>query len=375
MANKRDYYEVLGVTKTSSADEIKKAYRKLAKKYHPDISKEPDAEEKIKEVNEAYEVLSDPQKKANYDRFGHAKPGGFGGAGHGQGFGGFEDIFGDFFGDIFGGGGARGGHSAKKESGSSRGADVYAELHISFKDSVFGGTEEIKINVDLKCEPCTGTGAKDPNKDLQSCSGCNGQGIQNVRRRTAFGIFQTQETCSSCHGKGKTIAKKCTSCKGEGKKQGIQEIEVNIPKGISTGKQQRFVGKGHAGSNGGPAGDLYVEFIVEEHQVFMRNGNDLHIELPISYIDSVLGQKVKIPTLTTPMEVQIPVGSEDGKKLRIKSEGVPYLSGKGQGDLYVHLKIKMPKKLSAAEKKILKEFKEKSSFSPNEDFITQFTKE
>ncbi len=298
MADKRDYYEVLGVSKSATDDEIKKAYRKLAKKYHPDVNKEPGAEEKFKEVNEAYEVLSDAQKRANYDQFGFAgvdpSAGGFGGFSSGFGSAGFDDlndIFSSFFGGGMGGFGSTGGRRAS--NAPRKGDDKLMRLNISFMDACFGKTETIKLAVDEQCPDCKGSGAASPS-DIETCQTCRGSGTVIQQQRTAFGVFQTQAACPDCKGTGKKIRKVCPHCGGKGYERKNTEVEVNIPAGISSGQQLRVQGKGERGYNGGPNGDLYIEVYVQPHERFEREGKNIYLEIPVSAVDATLGCSIDV---------------------------------------------------------------------------------
>lgn len=350
---KRDYYEVLGVSKGASADEIKKAFRSLAKKYHPDINKEAGAEEKFKEVNEAYEVLSDEQKRAAYDRYGHAafeqgaggNPGGFGG--FQQGFGGFADMdLGDIFGSFFGGG-ARG----ASKNATRQGHDRYVQLNIEFMDAVFGKQVKLPFSFDDVCPKCNGTGAKTPS-DYETCSHCHGKGTVMSEQRTIFGMMRSETTCPKCGGKGKTIKEKCPDCKGEGYQRKKVDLDVNVPAGIATGQQLRVPGKGERGINGGPNGDLYIEINVKSHPVFKREGKDILMDLEISFIDATLGTSIKVPTAYGEVELTVPEGSQYGDVLRIKGKGFKDLRSNNVGDQLVKLIIKTPKKISKEEKEL-----------------------
>ena len=359
MANKRDYYEVLGLSKGASDDEIKKAYRKLAKKYHPDINKEAGAEEKFKEVNEAYEVLSDPQKKATYDQFGHAgmdgafNQGGFGG--FNGGMGGFEDIsdiFESFMGGSgFGGFGGFGGSRRSQPTGPIKGENRYMEMDIDFLDAVHGVEKMISISVDKRCSSCGGSGARS-SKDIETCSLCRGTGHVNKQVRTAFGIMNQVGVCPDCGGTGKKIKVMCTDCGGSGYHRVKEQVEVTIPACISSGQQVRIQGYGERGSNGGDNGDLYIEVNVRPHKYFVRQGNDIYIQVPISSIDATLGTKIDVPTCHGDIELTIPAGSQPGQKLRLKGYGVPSLRSNTKGDQYVELKVEIPTKLTREEKEL-----------------------
>lgn len=371
MAEKRDYYEVLGIQKGASDDEIKKAYRKMAKKYHPDVNKEAGAEEKFKEVNEAYEVLSDAQKKATYDQFGHAGMDGaqFGGAGGfgGQGFGGFEDIFGSFFGGGFGGGGAR-----RQQTGPRKGNDRFMQMRIDFMDAIFGKSEQITLEVDEQCSHCHGTGAES-SSDVETCPTCHGSGRVITQQRTAFGTFQSESVCPECNGTGKKIKKKCHKCNGKGYEHKRVKLDIKIPAGIQSGQQVRVPNKGERGINGGPNGDLYIEILVSRHNSFVRDGNDIRISIPISNVDATLGCEVDVPTVYGDVSLKIPAGTQSGTQMRLKGKGVKSTRG-GQGDQYVEVKVEIPTKLSKEEKELYEKLKKasKKGESPFEKFKKAF---
>lgn len=358
MAEKRDYYEVLGIDRNATKDEIKRAYRKMAKKYHPDVNKSPGAEEKFKEINEAYEVLSDDNKKAAYDRYGHAAfeqggagAGGFDGAGGFGGFGGFEDMdFGDIFGSFFGGGG---GSSRRRETGPQQGEDRFVQLDIDFMDAIRGKKTEIKINYDEPCSRCGGTGAASKS-DIETCSRCGGTGTIRTQQRSPFGTFVQQTTCPDCHGTGKKIKKICPECRGKGYINKNVTVELNIPAGINTHQQLRVAGKGGRGVNGGPNGDLYVEIYVRPHKHFVRQGNDISIEIPVSAIDATLGCEVDVPTVYGDVSMKIPEGTQPDTVMRLKGKGVKALRGNSYGDEYVKIKVQIPKKLTRSEKELYK---------------------
>ena len=350
---KRDYYEVLGVAKNASDDELKKVYRKLAMKYHPD--RNPDdksAEEKFKEVKEAYETLSDPKKRELYDRFGHAgvdpnAAGGFGGGGPGGG--GFADVFGDIFGDIFGGGGGgRGGRS-----NVYRGADLRYAMEITLEQAASGHATEIRIPSWETCEACSGSGAK-PGTKPKACHTCNGHGQVRMQQ----GFFSVQQTCPTCHGSGKVIADPCASCDGAGRTKRTKTLEVKIPAGIDDGMRIRSAGNGEPGINGGPPGDLYVEIRVKDHPVFQREGDDLHCEVPISITTAALGGKVNVPTLSGGAEIELPEGTQSGKTFRLRGKGIKGVRSSYPGDLYVHVSVETPVRLTDRQKKLLRELED-----------------
>lgn len=351
--SKRDYYEVLGVSKGATQEEIKKAYRKLARQYHPDVNKAANAEEQFKEVKEAYDVLSDPSKKAQYDQFGHTDPnqgfGGFGGGGADFG-GGFGDIF-DMF---FGGGGSRRNPNAPRQ-----GADLQYSMTIDFTEAIFGKETEIRIPKDEECDTCLGSGAK-PGTKPETCSVCHGTGQQEQVQNTPFGRVVNRRVCMSCSGKGKVVKEKCPTCRGEGKVRKQKVIPIKIPAGVDNGMQVRVSGQGEPGVNGGPAGDLYIVLRVSEHPFFEREGQDIYCEMPITFVQATLGDEIEVPTLTGRVKLKIPAGTETGTFFRIKGKGVPQTRGQHQGDQHVRVKIKTPKKLSDKQKDLLREFAELS---------------
>ena len=349
--NKRDYYEVLGVDKNASQDEIKSAFRKLAKKYHPDVSKEPDAEAKFKEVQEAYAVLSDENNRRQYDQFGHAA---FeqGGAGGGfNGFSGFDfsgfdysDIFDNIF-DSFGGGFGRGKNRAR------RGSDSLMSMKLTFEEAVFGCKKDIKIDVVDECSECGGKGGSGE----KTCDKCHGSGTITSEQHTIFGSFLSKTTCNKCGGTGHTYDKTCTKCRGEGRVKTTKELEIKVPAGVDTGTRLKLSGKGSAGTNGGPNGDLYIEFNVAEHEYFIRDEDDIYVEVPITITEAVLGCKKEVPTINGNVTLTIPSGSESGDKHRIKGKGIDNSTLHHKGDMYIVLKIVTPKKLSKEQKKLLEE--------------------
>jgi molecular chaperone DnaJ len=348
---KRDYYEVLGLAKNSSDDEIKKAYRKLAMKYHPDRNPDSkESEEKFKEAKEAYEMLSDAQKRTAYDRYGHAGvdpnaggagfQGGFGGAGGA----GFADAFGDIFGDIFGqqrGGGQR----------VYRGADLRYNMEITLEQAAHGFDTTIKVPSWVECEPCKGSGAKAGTKP-ETCRTCNGNGQVRVQQ----GFFSIQQTCPRCHGSGKEIREPCQSCEGLGKIKKTKTLEVKIPAGIDEGMRIRSSGNGEPGMNGGPPGDLYVEIHVKPHSMFERDGDDLHVQVPIGFTTAALGGDIDVPTLGGKAEIQIPEGTQTGKTFRLRGKGIKGVRSGYPGDLYCHLMVETPVKLTERQKDILRDF-------------------
>lgn len=343
--NKRDYYEVLGVSKQASEAEIKSAFRKLAKKYHPDVSKEPDAAEKFKEAQEAYAVLSDSSKRSQYDQFGHAAFDQMGGSGAG-GFD-FSDFdFSDIFGDIFGGGFGFGGSSSSTRA--RRGSDTLVRINLTFEEAVFGCKKDVEIDTMVECDSCHGKGGHDE----KTCSTCHGSGQVTSEQRTIFGAFATRTTCPTCHGKGVTYDKTCNKCHGNGRVRENKTVEVKIPAGVDTGNKLRLNGKGEAGSNGGPNGDLYLEFRVKEHPLFERDENDIYLKLPITITDAVLGCKKDVPTLNGNIKLSIPAGSKTNDKHRLKGKGIADPQTGRKGDMYVIVDIHIPKKLSKEQKKL-----------------------
>lgn len=344
--NKRDYYEILGVSKSASQDEIKSAFRQLAKKYHPDVSKEPDAAEKFKECQEAYAVLSDEQKRAQYDQYGHAAfEGGAGGAG-GFDFGGFD--FSDIFSDLFGGGFGFGGGSRGGANRAESGRDTLMHMSLTFEEAVFGTTKEININTTETCDDCDGKGGHGESV----CDRCHGSGTVISEQRTMFGVFQTRTTCDRCHGKGKSYDTTCSTCKGKGVVKVNKDIKVRIPAGVDDGNRLRVPGKGEAGRNGGPNGDIYLEFTVKSHPLYQREGEDIFVTLPLTIPEAVLGCKKEVPTLYGNVKMVIPAGSSTGDKHRIKGKGVENPNNKRKGDMYVILKVLVPKKISKEQKKL-----------------------
>lgn len=345
---KRDYYEVLGVEKNASETDLKKAYRRLAMKYHPDRNPDDKAtEEKFKEAKEAYEVLNDPQKRAAYDQFGHAGVGGMGGGGAG-GFGSasFSDIFGDVFGDIFGGG-ARGG------SRVYRGADLQYNLDISLEDAVQGTEVKIRVPKLETCDKCDGSGAR-PGTQPQTCTTCNGVGQVRMQQ----GFFSIQQTCPRCHGSGKTIKDPCTKCSGSGRVQQHKTLSVKVPAGVDTGDRIRLSGEGEAGQNNGPPGDLYVQIHVKPHPIFIREGSHLLCSIPISMVTAALGGELEVPTLDGRVKLKIPAETQTGKTFRIRGKGVKPVRGGPRGDILCKVVVETPVNLSAQQKDLLRQLEE-----------------
>ena len=350
--NKRDYYEVLGVDKNASEADIKSAFRRLAKKYHPDVSKEENAAEKFKEAQEAYAVLSDPEKRKQYDQFGHSAFSGNGGAGF-SGFEGFD--FGnvsDIFEDIFEGMGFSTGRGrSRRENGPRKGNDVLHRMTLEFDEAVYGTKKDIKIDVEEDCEECHGKGGF----NSKTCSECHGSGTITSEQRTMFGSFLTKTTCPYCKGTGSTFEKTCSECRGRGKVTNRKTITVTVPAGIDSGNRLRIAGKGGAGSNGGSNGDLYIEFIVKEHEFYKRDEDDIYIELPLTITEAVLGVKKEVPTIYGNVDLTIPAGTQNGDKMRLRGKGVENVNSKRKGDMYVITKIIIPEKLSRDQKKMFEE--------------------
>ena len=361
---KKDFYELLGVDKNASDDEIKKAYRKLAKKYHPDISKEPDAAEKFKEIGEAYEVLSDPQKRKMYDTYGSAAfDGAQGAGGPGGGFGGFdfggfnfggaEDIdISDIFSDFLGGFGFSSGGS--RRSGARKGEDILVRVDLDFLESAFGCDKEMDINLSEPCDTCHGNGGLNP----KTCKTCNGQGRVVSQTRTILGVMQSQTTCPDCGGSGKTFEKTCPDCNGKKTVKKEKTISIKVPAGINSGERLRISGKGSAGIGGGPNGDIYIEFTVKPHPIYTREKNNIYLDLPLNIAEATLGCKKEIPTIYGSVVLDIPAGSQSGEKLKLKGKGIKPNGSFLKGDMYVTIKVITPKKLDRKQKKLMKELLE-----------------
>ena len=371
MAEKRDLYEVLGLKKGASKDEIKSAYRKLAKKYHPDNHETGDAE-KFKEIQEAYDILYDDNKRAAYDQFGWAafeqgagQPGSNpfeGGFGFGQ-----DMDLGDIFSSIFGGGPRR----QRASNGPRRGNDAIIRVKVDFMDTILGRDIEIPLTVDETCPNCKGAGAKTAN-DIRVCSHCGGQGYVRVQRRSLFGMVEQQEACPYCGGKGKIITANCPNCGGKGYNRNKKNVKVHIIAGINNGQQIRVQGMGERGANGGPNGDLFVEVNVKPHQYFKRDGNDIHLTVPIDFVDAILGISVDVPTVYGEATLNIPAGTQPGQIFRMRGQGVKDLRSGRPGDQYVHLDIKMPTSLSREQKELLNKYKD--STKKDDSFLTKFKK-
>lgn len=361
MAEKRDYYEVLGLKKGAGDDEIKKAFRKKAMEFHPDRNPgDKTAEEKFKEVNEAYSILSDPQKKDKYDRFGHAgvdPNAGFGG-GFGGSFGGFEDIFGDLFGGMFGGGFSQ--TNARRRTGPRKGQDLQKSVSITFEEAAFGAKKQIQINKYVNCESCGGSGAE-KNSDKITCQRCGGTGEIRTTQRTPFGQFTNVQTCDKCGGAGEVIEKPCHACNGTGKVRKTVNISVEIPAGVDNDSVISIKGQGEPGANGGPNGDLYVVVSVQPHPLFTRRGTDLWLEIPITFSQAALGDDIVVPTLSDKVSYKIPPGTQPETVFRLKGKGIKSLRSSKVGDLYVKVTLEVPTKLTGEQKKLISKLGE--SFS------------
>lgn len=361
MAEKRDYYEVLGVDKSADDATIKKAYRNLAKKYHPDLNPDnKEAEKKFKEVNEAYEVLSDSEKKARYDQFGHAgvDPNfGAGGAGGGSPFGGGFGDFGDIFSDLFGG--AFGGSRRSNPNAPRRGADTAARITISFEEAAKGCQKTIKVTHIENCSACGGSGAKNGTSP-KTCPHCHGSGQEVVQQRTPFGVMQTQRPCSHCGGKGKIIEHPCEKCSGKGKVRITREQTVNIPAGIDDMQVLNVRGQGDAGSNGGPNGDLRIEVNVRPHPIFERDGFDVYVEVPVTFVQASLGAEISVPTLDGKVKFKIHEGTQSGDEFKLAGKGIKRINSSGRGNQYVKINVEIPRNLSKEQKELLKQFDSKS---------------
>ena len=348
---KRDLYEILGVSKDASEADIKKAYRKLSKKYHPDINKEPGADEKFKEIAEAYEIIGDAQKRAAYDQYGpdgangFGGQGGFGGFDGGAGFGGFEDIFSSFF----------GGGATRNPNAPRQGDDLQYRVNLSFEEAIFGVEKEVHYNREATCKTCSGSGAK-PGTSPVTCGRCHGQGVINVDTQTPLGMMRRQVTCDVCHGTGQEIKEPCQTCHGTGHEKQSHKVSVKIPAGVETGQQIRLAGQGEAGFNGGPYGDLFVIINVNPSDKFTRDGSTIYYTLNISFVQAALGDTVEVPTVHGNVEMTIPAGTQTGKTFRLKGKGAPRLRGGSQGDQHVTVKIVTPTKLNDAQKEALLAF-------------------
>ncbi|CUH94146.1 Chaperone protein DnaJ [Propionispora sp. 2/2-37] len=354
--SKKDYYELLGVSKSASEDEIKKAFRKLARKYHPDVNRDnpKEAEIKFKEINEAYEVLSDPQRRAQYDQFGHAAFDGARGGGPGGDFGfgasgGFSDIFDMFF------GGQSGFGFGGRQSGPEKGADLRYDLEIAFEEAAFGIEKEVQIPRTEECVTCKGSGAA-PGTHPETCPQCKGTGQVQVMQNTPFGRMVNVKTCERCHGEGKIVPNPCRDCHGRGKVRTKRKIKIKVPAGVDNGSRLRMAHEGEAGTRGGPPGDLYVYIFVKSHKLFSREGSEVICEVPISFVQASLGDEIDVPTLDGKVKLRIPEGTQSGTIFRLKDKGIPHLRGNGRGDQHVRVKVLTPQKLSERQRSLLQEF-------------------
>ena len=377
MAEKRDYYEVLGVSKNASEDEIKRAYKKLARKYHPDMNPgDKEAEEKFKEVNEANEVLSNPEKKAKYDQFGFAGvdpnygagQGGYGGAG-GFDFGDLGDIFGSFFGGGFGG-------QQQRRNGPQRGESIRVSVSLSFTEAAFGCEKELTVERMEQCTTCKGSGCA-PGTTPEVCPECHGSGVVQTRRQTPMGVFASSNPCRKCGGTGRIIHQPCPDCHGGGFTRKRKTIKVSIPAGIDNGQTISIRGQGHAGKNGGPAGDLLITITVRPHELFRREGTSVLCEAPITFTQAVLGAELEIPTIDGKVKYTLPEGTQSGTTFRLKGKGIPSINGRGRGDQYVTVYIETPKNLNKEQEEALKKFAEtmgESNYEEQKKFFKKFKK-
>ena len=378
MAEKRDYYDVLGISKSATEAEIKSAFRKKAKEFHPDLNKDdPKASEKFQEAQEAYSVLTDENKRKMYDQYGHAGvgnggPGGTGGYG---GFGGFDASgfdFGDIFDSIFGGSGGFGGFSGfgggrNQGPRPTRGNDILMRMDLTFDEAVYGCEKKFDLDVVEECDDCHGNGGF----DREECSTCHGKGTITSQQQTMFGAFMSTTTCPDCNGKGKTYKRKCSECGGKGRVKKNKKITINIPQGINTGDRQRISGKGNPGSNGGENGDLYIEFVVDEHKYFIREDDDIFLEVPLTLTEAILGCKKEIPTLYGNVKINVSAGTNSGDKQRIKGKGVDNTYRRRKGDMYIIFKVYTPKRLSLEQKQLIEKL---SKTDLDTDEIKKFTK-
>jgi len=355
---KRDYYEILEVSRTATEEEIKKAYRKVALKFHPDRNPgDASSEGKFKEASEAYSVLSDKVKRAQYDQFGHVPEGGAEGPGFGgQGFGGFGDIFGDIFSDFFGTGGRGRGRQGE------RGADLQYNMELTFEQAAFGYSTEISIPRMEECDQCGGSGAKS-SKDIEVCPVCQGSGQQRIQQ----GFFSVSTTCNRCHGAGRIVKTPCPKCHGQGRNRNYRKLRVNIPPGVDTGSRLKLTGEGEAGRGGGPAGDLYIVASVRPHPLFRRDDYDVYCEVPISMVQAALGGEIVAPTLDGKVELKVPPGTQSGRHFRLRAKGIPHMRGGGRGDQYVEVSVETPTNLTERQKDLLRDFEKEEQKHKNSD--------
>ncbi len=383
MAEKRDYYEVLGVSKTASEQEIKSAFRKKAKEFHPDLNKDdPNAAEKFKEAQEAYSVLSDESKRKMYDQYGHAGVGN-GGPGAG-GFGGYSNFdgagfdFGDIFDSIFGGSASGfggfsnfGSGSSRQNSRATRGSDILMRMNLTFDEAIYGCEKKFNLDVVEDCEECHGHGGF----DREECKTCHGQGTITTQQNTILGSFMSRTTCPDCNGIGRTYKRKCSECNGKGKIKKNKKLTINISEGINTGDRQRVSGKGNPGTNGGENGDLYIEFVVSDHDYFVRDNDDIYLEVPLSLTEAVLGCKKEIPTLYGNVKLNISAGTNSGDKQRIKGKGVNNSYRRHKGDMYVVFKVYTPKRLSREQKQLIQKLSETNMETDEIKRFNKFTRD
>ncbi len=377
MAEKQDYYKVLGVDKTAGDNDIKKAYRQLAKKYHPDMNPgDKEAEQKFKEVNEAYDVLSDADKRQKYDQFGHAAFDPAAGGGYGEGFGGFGGFgggfdFGDIFSSFFGGGG---GGSSSRRRGPMRGSDVFARLTISFNEAVAGCKKDVSFDHVEACSHCHGSGAAD-DSGVETCSVCRGSGQVTVQQNSPLGIFQTSRPCSACHGAGKIVKNPCKNCNGKGYVKLTKKLAVSIPAGIDNGQRIALRGEGNAGRNGGGAGDLIIEITVKPHAIFERDGNDIYCEIPITFTEATLGAEIDIPTLNGTEKYTISEGTQSGTTFTLRGKGIPSVNQpRSRGNLYITVNVEVPRGLNGKQKELLRSFADSLGEANNQKSTSFFKK-
>ncbi|NCC83625.1 MAG: molecular chaperone DnaJ [Clostridia bacterium] len=370
MADKRDYYEVLGVAKNATEEELKKAYRKTAKKFHPDLNPDnAEAEAKFKEANEAYAVLSDPEKRQRYDQFGHAgvDQQGF----DPSGFGGFEDL-GDIFSQFFGGG--FGGRGASRQNAPTRGQDIRYRITLDFMEAAFGTKKVINVSLEDTCETCNGSGAK-PGTDVKTCGRCHGSGQVQERQQSIFGTVMTSRACPECQGSGKIITEKCTSCNGRGRKQRSKSLTVNIPAGIDNGESLTLRGEGEPGYNGGPNGNIYLVIQIKPHDVLRREGYNTFCTVPVTFAQAALGAEIEIPTIDGPQHYELKEGSQPGDVITLKGKGIPYINRNNvRGDAFATIDLEVPRKLNEEQKRMIREFDKttsSSNYSKREGFFTK----